>query len=609
MHMDKNNLTSYLKEFQTKRDLRKIIIPVLVVLFALEIILGLIFNKFLSETFEEYRKENYTKSWEKYLEQKWKYDSSKVSGYVWWKEAWDHLHSGNLAFLDFAFHDDKTMRDDFDLFEIYTQPGGQAIYHIDGKNASPPSELNSEVLSKLFEYQSGKKGLFHTILELKKGKLHLLTVSALCDDLGNPIHPGIVLLGTEIDNFLRMSEEVIHVKMKTSIGEGSQDSYHSILIENPGGIRDFELRIELEPIYKVRTVILKLLTLFITIQLGLTLLLFFSVTPYILKKKSDEFEVMIRASEELNQELRDKLDQLNEAHLEIEKSETKYKHLIESSKDIIFSFDKDGNILTANKALLELLGFKKKDMIGKHFLELSFNPDESILSFEKELMMEKLNELLENKTSVSFDMTFRTKNNEPLQLGVTWEYVSFGDTYMIFGKASTLSEDSMMKYVESEHRIYILENYITLAEQISQRVTANLVRYLDPSIVFLMRICIREMIINAMEHGNLEIDYQTKTELKSQPGAYFDFIQKRQKDSRFMNRRVIVQYHLKPGKVSFSILDEGNGFDHKKIVQEGSGEADKNFLSHGRGIFMTKNAFDELRYNEKGNRVYLAKYF
>ena len=32
-------------------------------------------------------------------------------------------------------------------------------------------------------------------------------------------------------------------------------------------------------------------------------------------------------------------------------------------------------------------------------------------------------------------------------------------------------------------------------------------------------------------------------------------------------------------------------------------------LGHGRGLIMTRDFFDKIEYNEKGNSVYLVKYF
>ena len=75
------------------------------------------------------------------------------------------------------------------------------------------------------------------------------------------------------------------------------------------------------------------------------------------------------------------------------------------------------------------------------------------------------------------------------------------DSFIVFGKAFTVTEDSMLNTSKAENRKYVFNNYITLAEQVSQRITSNLVKYMDVQEVFNVRICVQEIIINSIEHG------------------------------------------------------------------------------------------------------------
>ncbi|HQO23632.1 MAG TPA: ATP-binding protein, partial [Spirochaetota bacterium] len=57
----------------------------------------------------------------------------------------------------------------------------------------------------------------------------------------------------------------------------------------------------------------------------------------------------------------------------------------------------------------------------------------------------------------------------------------------------------------------------------------------------------------------------------------------------------------------FEVEDEGNGFDHRKIsaaVRNNIIQTDEN---RGKGITMAYGIFDEISYNEKGNKVTLTK--
>ena len=56
-------------------------------------------------------------------------------------------------------------------------------------------------------------------------------------------------------------------------------------------------------------------------------------------------------------------------------------------------------------------------------------------------------------------------------------------------------------------------------------------------------------------------------------------------------------------------MDEGDGFDSRKVLEDNAREANRQFHLHGRGITMAKHAFDILRYNARGNRVLMIKRF
>lgn len=608
-HSKEKNLTPFLRDLQKNNDFKKYLLISIVVLIFFESIIGISFNNYFSKKLEEDRKKSYSSAWDNYIKQKWKADFITVTGNIWWDDIWKVLSHGDTKQLSIAFNADNSIRENYDFFSIYTRHEQDPTLTILGINTkTKQSPLEKDLIKKLFDLQSNKAGTIHSIAKGNDSNFYLISVSALCNDLGNPIRPGIAIFALDLNRFLRLAEEVIPVSMKIMTGKPKADIYHYFLISDQLGFAD-EFHIEINPEYSIQNLIFQSLLFFICVQILISLSLFIFIAPKYTKEKTKSLEQMIQTSEKLNIELNEKIEELKISQEETEKSETKYRHLVESSQDIIFSFDSNGFILTANKALVEFLGFKKDHLIGKYFLDLAYNADIKIDSLEKQLLMEKFEELKKNKSSVSFDMTFGTKNNEPLQLGVKWEYVQILDSFVVFGKAFTVAEDSMLKYVESENRKYVFNNYITLAEQVSQRITSNLVKYMDPQEVFNVRICVREIIINSIEHGNLDIDYETKTRLKSTSSGYFRFIQERQNNPDYKDKKVTVWYSLKPNRVSFLIKDEGKGFDHKKLIADNTETANLNFLSHGRGIFMTKNTFDVIRYNKIGNKVLLTKYF
>ncbi len=111
---------------------------------------------------------------------------------------------------------------------------------------------------------------------------------------------------------------------------------------------------------------------------------------------------------------------------------------------------------------------------------------------------------------------------------------------------------------------------------------------------------LNELLHNAVEHGNLEIGYNLKTELLETSRLY-DEIQNRLEMEPYSQRVVKVSYMRNEDEIVFVIEDEGKGFNWKKYLTIDDERIRSN---HGRGIALAKMmAFTELSYNDKGNRV------
>jgi len=312
--------------------------------------------------------------------------------------------------------------------------------------------------------------------------------------------------------------------------------------------------------------------------------------------------------ENLNTELKKNIRDLNTAKEKIAISEEKYRILVEGSNDVIFSLDENFKFLTVNNAVITHLNIKPEEVISKYFLDLIHEGSERV-SVSKLLVQEKLESFAVDKNPMSFKTDFKVSfTSEPKEMRVYLEYVNIEGRNEIIGKATRVEDDLLIKYVESEKQHLTIENYFITAEDISHRITRSLAKYMDHKKVYILRIALREIIINAIEHGNLNISFDEKSQLIDNDN-YFVFVAERQQDSKYRDRRVQIEYSIDPRKVLYQITDEGDGFDHKKILTGESVNVNKKMLGHGRGIAMAKNCFDELNYNGKGNQVILIKYF
>ena len=300
---------------------------------------------------------------------------------------------------------------------------------------------------------------------------------------------------------------------------------------------------------------------------------------------------------------------LESLNFELEKSEKKYKDLIENSKDIIFSLDAEGRIITINRAVTEILKYKVKDLIGKKLGELVYS---SGSVSQRELFLEifkyTIQEVIEKKEIFTFNTDFTTKIGEPIEISVTLQYVQLDSDFIIIGTASILKEDELSKFCEEEFQVFKIRNFLTHVDAICHRLPNAALKYSNQDTVYNIRMCLREMLLNAIEHGNLNINFDEKTQ-QQENGDYLQFLIARQKNPLYTNKFVTIEYKINPTQISFRITDEGEGFDHKKMMRKETNDKSLENLGHGRGLIMTRDFFDKIEYNEKGNSVYLVKYF
>lgn len=109
-----------------------------------------------------------------------------------------------------------------------------------------------------------------------------------------------------------------------------------------------------------------------------------------------------------------------------------------------------------------------------------------------------------------------------------------------------------------------------------------------------------ELLLNAVEHGNLGISYDGKTDL-NQKNEWAGEIQRRQQLPEYRDKKVKVNLENTGNEIRFLIEDQGNGFDWQSYMQLSSERA---FDNHGRGIAMANmQSFDKIEYKGKGNQV------
>ena len=114
-----------------------------------------------------------------------------------------------------------------------------------------------------------------------------------------------------------------------------------------------------------------------------------------------------------------------------------------------------------------------------------------------------------------------------------------------------------------------------------------------------------ELIANGIEHGNLGISFDEKTQLM-QSGDWMTEIDRRQQTMPYADRQVEVIFAREDNLVRFRITDMGDGFNPDSYMEI---DPSRMHLPHGRGIAMAKAAsFDHVTYIGKGNCVEAIAY-
>jgi CheY-like chemotaxis protein len=111
---------------------------------------------------------------------------------------------------------------------------------------------------------------------------------------------------------------------------------------------------------------------------------------------------------------------------------------------------------------------------------------------------------------------------------------------------------------------------------------------------------LHELLVNAIEHGNLEISYDEKTRL-CRAGTWSAEVARRLELPEYKHRVARIHARRRQRSVVFRIQDEGPGFAWSEFLGlEPQRAQDPN----GRGIALARRiAFTELRYEGRGNIV------
>jgi DNA-binding response OmpR family regulator len=155
-----------------------------------------------------------------------------------------------------------------------------------------------------------------------------------------------------------------------------------------------------------------------------------------------------------------------------------------------------------------------------------------------------------------------------------------------------------------EERILIMPNDFSLVMQVAKNLVESTLPLNEKNRYHII-LGLSEIINNAIEHGNLGITFEEKSNALKASRFYPLAIERAHKEP-FKDRVVTIRSRVFPQlrRIEYFIADQGSGFDWRSLPDP---KDKRNLLNrNGRGIMMARYAFDEMNYSNIGNEVTLV---
>lgn len=189
---------------------------------------------------------------------------------------------------------------------------------------------------------------------------------------------------------------------------------------------------------------------------------------------------------------------------------------------------------------------------------------------------------------------------------INWKWVERCMDQVATARRMEMREQKAYSFVVSERtELQFSCKQLGEAQAISLPIVARLMasrRLSDPD-ALKIRLAVQEALLNAFEHGNLELDSRWKEEVVGGVDRFSLMRRERLKDPEFANRMVYVTSWFDGEAIEITVKDEGRGFSSSEIEDS---KRDK-LSCFGRGLTLMRNAVDEVRFSCGGSEVALIK--
>ncbi len=289
-------------------------------------------------------------------------------------------------------------------------------------------------------------------------------------------------------------------------------------------------------------------------------------------------------------------------------------------------------LIVEDEAPIRLLLSKTVSSIG-HEVEVAEDGEAGLAAFKKfepdivlsDILMPKMNglELLEKIRKISSDAVvimvtafgsvdytleaLRLKANDyilkPFRPKLLKEFLAKYESIL---KNRTVEQEILGLFIERQFTLKI-SNELMIINRLADKMMHETNFAIPKESRLGVHLGLVEILTNAIEHGNLEIDFDAKKEaLEGNLEDWENLLNSRLSDPKFKDRQATIKFVMNQEYCQWTIEDEGKGFDWRNLPDPNDPEI--LLAANGRGIMLARLQFEEMEYNEKGNQVRIRKY-
>jgi CheY-like chemotaxis protein/anti-sigma regulatory factor (Ser/Thr protein kinase) len=158
---------------------------------------------------------------------------------------------------------------------------------------------------------------------------------------------------------------------------------------------------------------------------------------------------------------------------------------------------------------------------------------------------------------------------------------------------------------ESAEFTFVLGNDTTALQPVIGHLLEHMAqwRLVDEGDSIRVGLALYEVLMNAVEHGNLELDSQLRDIDDGIP--YRELAEERRRRSPYQDRTVRLSARFSRDEAAFVVRDQGPGYDPDALPDPT--DPVNMVRAHGRGLLLIRTFMDDVRLNDKGNEVTLVK--